>query len=129
MDTCWSNFKQFFGDLYEYSYELSDTARYITLYDRLMRHWRETLPGRFIDVSYEALVENPQQESLRVFDYCGLEWQDACLEYHRSAEAVTTASSVQVRQPIYRNSLQRWKKLEHRMGEVKAIFDEAGIAY
>ncbi len=129
MDTCWSNFKQFFGDLYEYSYNLEDTARFILLYDRLMSHWREVLPGRFIDLAYEDLINDPEHQTRRLLEYCDLSWQQECLEFDRSPEAVTTASSVQVREPIYARSVQRWKHLEHRLQPAKAIFDAGGLEY
>jgi len=129
MDTCWSNFKQYFGDLYEYSYDLEDTARFILLYQRLMSHWREVLPGRFIDLAYEDLVGDPEQQVRRLLDYCDLPWQQACLDFHRNRDAVTTASSVQVREPIYSRSIGRWKQLERQLQPAKAIFDAAGIEY
>ncbi len=129
MDTCWSNFKQLFGDLYEYSYDLEDTARYILLYDRLMSHWRDVLPGRFIDLAYEDLISDPEHQARRLLEYCDLPWQQDCLDFHRSRDAVTTASSVQVRQPIYASSVQRWKQLERQLQPAKAILDAAGIEY
>ncbi len=127
MDTCWSNFKQFFGDLYEYSYDLEDTARFILLYNRLMAHWREVLPGRFIDLAYEDLISDPESQTRRLLDCCGLQWQQDCLDFYRSRDAVTSASSVQVRQPIYGSSVQRWKRLEHRLQLAKDIFEAGGI--
>ncbi len=129
MDACWSNFKQFFGDLYEYSYDLTDTARYYVLYHRLMTHWRDVLPGRFIDLAYEDLIADPEKEIRRMLQYCELPWQPSCLDFHHSREAVTTASSVQVRQPIYASSVQRWKHLEHRLMPAKDVLDAAGISY
>ena len=129
MDTCWSNFKVFFGDLFEYSYDLADTAAFYVLYDRLLHHWREVMPGRFIEVEYERLIENPEAETRRILQYCELPWQDQCLEFHHSEATVTTASSVQVRQPIYKTSVRRWKHFAAGMQPVKAVFDAAGINY
>lgn len=129
MDVCWSNFKQYFGDLYEYSYDLEDTARFILLYHRLMAHWRALLPGRLIELAYEDLVRDPEAEARRLLDSCGLRWQSDCLDFYRSADAVTTASSVQVREPIYTSSLQRWKQLERQLQPARDIFDEAGLEY
>jgi tetratricopeptide (TPR) repeat protein len=129
LDTCWSNFKVFFGDLFEYSYDMADTAAYYVLYDRLLRHWREVMPDRFLEVEYESLIENPEAETRRLLQYCELPWQDQCLDFHRSKATVTTASSVQVRQPIYKSSLQRWKYFEAGLQPAKEIFDAAGISY
>jgi hypothetical protein len=119
----------FFVDLFEYSYDLADTAAYYVLYDRLLHHWREVMPDRFLEVEYESLIENPEAETRRLLQYCELPWQDQCLDFHRSKATVTTASSVQVRQPIYKSSLQRWKYFEAGLQPAKEIFDAAGINY
>ena len=129
MDTCWSNFKQMFGDLFIYSYNLRDTAHYYVLYRKLMEHWHQLMPGRILDIEYETLVEDQENQTGRILEYCELPWQQACLDFHQNKDAVTTASSVQVRLPIYRSSLQHWRNFEPYLGEVKTIFDQAGIDY
>jgi tetratricopeptide (TPR) repeat protein len=129
MDTCWSNFKVLFGDLYEYSYNLESIARYFVLYDRLMQHWDHVLPGRIVHVQYESLVTDPASETRRLLESCGLPWQETCLDHHLNQDTVTTASTVQVRQPIYQSALAHWKHYEQHLGPVMSILDDAGIAY
>jgi hypothetical protein len=80
-----------------------------------MQHWRRCIPGAFLDVAYEDLVTNPAGESRRILDYLGLEWEDGCLEFHNLASASATASAAQVRRPIYRSSVGKWKCYERQL--------------
>ena len=84
-----------------------------------MQHWRKVLPLDTIDVSYEQLVANPEAESRRLVDFCGLDWDPDCLTYHQSDRPVRSASVWQVRQPIYRTSLEKWRVYEKHLGPLK----------
>ncbi len=110
VDTCLSNFRILFGDKMEYTYSLEDMGRYYLAYDRLMKHWEKVLPGRFLTVQYEDVVDDLETQARRIIDYCGLEWDDACLEFHKTKRNVHTASSTQVRQPIYKSSVGRYER-------------------
>ena len=130
MDTCLSNFRQQFslaGRVYDYSYDILDTGRYYILFDRLMAFWRERLPGRILEVEYETLVENQEAVTRRLLGFCGLPWEDACLRFEENQAPVATASAVQVRSPIYRGALSRWKRYEPQLRELRMLLEDAGI--
>lgn len=133
MDACLSNFRQLFATrfpYYNYAYDLLDIARYYTRFDALIAVWRNALPPeRFIEIEYESLVAHQERESRRLVNFCGLPWHDACLNFHENAAPVATASSVQVRSPMYTNSVDRWKRYGHKLDALRALFDAAGIAY
>jgi tetratricopeptide (TPR) repeat protein len=109
---CLSLYKAFFGgkSSHPYAYNLKDLAHYHNLYEDLMAHWREALPGRFYEVSYEQLTSNQEPESRQLIEYCGLEWQDGCLDFHKTQRKVKTASAFQVRQPMHNQSVDLWKR-------------------
>lgn len=127
MDTCWSNFKQLFGSQYPYSYNLEDTAHFYLLYRELMTHWHRVLPGHILDISYEQLIENQEAETRRLLTFCDLPWQSQCLDFHNSANAVATASSVQVRQPLYRSSVGKWRAFRSQMEPIERAMVSAGL--
>nr|WP_156256655.1 tetratricopeptide repeat-containing sulfotransferase family protein [Sandarakinorhabdus oryzae] len=131
MDTVWSNYKNLFATTstyYAYSHDLLDTARYYVRFDRLMRFWEEQLPGRVLQLQYEELVADQETQSRRLFAHCGLNWTDAALEFHTNAAAVATPSAAQVRRPMYRDSVARWRAHEAALAPVAALLAEAGIA-
>ena len=113
-DTVLSNYRQLFAtgfSYYNYSYDLTHTAQYYAGFDRMVRAFAEALPAdRFTQVHYEEVVEDIEGEARRLLDFCGLDFEPACIEFHRNAAPVATASSAQVRQPLYRTSLDRWKR-------------------
>lgn len=93
LDTVWSNFKNLFASqsaYYAYSYDLMDTARYYARFDRLLALWEEIWPGRVLQLSYEALVTDQEGETRRLLEYCGLDWDAACLSFHENRSAVAT---------------------------------------
>jgi tetratricopeptide (TPR) repeat protein len=127
MDVCLSNFIQLFGGGHYYSYSLDDIAVYYNAYVDLMAYWHALLPGRILDVRYEALVEHQERESRRLVDWLGLHWDERCLAFHSTRRTVRTASHHQVRQPIYRSARGRWRRYEkHLAGLRAAIGAEAG---
>ncbi len=126
-DVCFSVFKQLFADAYPHSYDLGEMARHFVRYHRLMAQWRERFPGRFLDVRYEAVVEDVEGEARRIVDYLDLPWEDACRDFHLQAAAVNTASAVQVRQPAHRGSVARWRRYERQLAPAIDILQNAGI--
>jgi hypothetical protein len=113
MDSCFSCFTHLFdGDNLPYSYDLQTLGRYYVRYAKLMQHWRTVVPDAVLDVRYEALVHDTEGEVRRMLAYLGLEWNTACLDFHRNRRPVETASRAQVRQPIYRASVARWRHFE-----------------
>jgi hypothetical protein len=117
IDTCLACFRQLFGPGNETLYDLGQIGAEYVGYRAVMDHWRAVLPGRVIDVSHEALVEDPQaQIRWLVTEACGLDWDPACLGFHRTKRPVRTASVAQVRQPIFTTSLQRWRRYEQHLG-------------
>jgi tetratricopeptide (TPR) repeat protein len=133
MDACLSNVRQLFAtrfSYYDYSFDLLDTGRYYLQFDSLIATWRRALPAaRFIEVQYEALVADLERESRRLVAFCDLPWNDACLNFHANAAPVATASSVQVRSPIYTHSVDRWKRYGSKLDGLRALFDAAGVSY
>ena len=130
MDSCLSNFRQLFStqlSFYNYTFDLSDTAEFYRGFDNLMSHWRDTLPSnRFMEVRYEDIVFDQDAQTRRLLDFCDLPWEEACLRFHENAAPVSTASSVQVRQPLYSGSIGRWKKYGDKLdGLKKALGDLA----
>ena len=117
VDTCLSCFTQLFVSEHKFTYDLAELGRYYIDYFHLMQHWREVLPtGAFLDVQYEDIVADKEGQARRIIEYCGLEWNDACLDFHKTKRAVHTASAVQVRQPMYQSSVERWRKYERFLG-------------
>ncbi|MCC5868327.1 MAG: sulfotransferase [Gammaproteobacteria bacterium] len=127
MDSCYGMYRTLFRAGYPFSYDLDDLARYYIGYRRLMDHWRRTLPGAFLDVSYERLVDAQEDVSREILDWCQLPWEPACLAFHENAAPVATASSAQVRRPVYRDALQRWRRYESQLRPLAEQLSAAGI--
>lgn len=127
MDSCLAMYRTLFRMGYPFSYDLQDLGRYYLAYHRLMQHWRDTCPAGFLDLDYEALIENQERETRRLLDYCGLEFEPACLEFHRNAAPVATASAAQVRQPLYNTSVQRWRRYESQLAPLAEILQQGGV--
>ncbi len=116
MDTCLSCFKTLFQESNGYSYDLTELGHYYRAYERPMDHWRAVLPGTILDVGYEDVVDDVETMARRLVDFCGPPWDDTCLSFHETKRPVHTASGVQVRKPIYKSSLGRWRHYEHHLG-------------
>jgi tetratricopeptide (TPR) repeat protein len=117
LDTCFSCFSLLFSGDQSFTYDLGELGRYYLGYATLMQHWRRVLPHSvMIDVQYEDLVADLDGQARAIVDHCGLEWEDACLAFHQTQRQVKTASSVQVREPIYRTSVGRWRQYENFLG-------------
>jgi tetratricopeptide (TPR) repeat protein len=109
MACCFSNFKQLFASGQEFTYGLEDIGRYYRSYVALMAHWDAVLPGKVLRVQHEDVVNDLAGNVRRLLDFCGLDFEPACLEFHKTARSVRTASSEQVRQPIFRDGLDQWE--------------------
>ena len=130
VDTCLSNFRQLFAPkspYFDYSFDLLDTGRYYVLFDRLMKHWQRVLPGRILEVHYETLVVEQERTSRQIIQFCRLPWDDRCLQFERNPAPVATASAVQVRAPMYRDALQRWKKYGATLNPLIELLRDAEI--
>lgn len=124
LDACLANYRQMFASTfpyYYYAYDLLDIGRYYLQFDALMRHWQATLGEHYCEVWYETLVEDTEGTARRLLEFCGLPWDPACLEFHRSTAAVATASSVQVRQPVYRSSIGRWRHYQAELAPLREL--------
>ena len=117
MDTCVSCYSKLFTSGQDFTYDLAELGRYYRCYQDLMTHWRSVLPpSAILDVSYEGVVDDLPGQARRLIDYCGLPWDDRCISFHRTNRLVKTASAVQVRKPLFRSSLQRWRMYEAGLG-------------
>lgn len=116
MDICLSIFKNDFSSTgNDYAYDLVELGRYYKLYNDLMAHWHDVLPECIYDVHYEDMVADQEGQSRAMLDYCGLDWDDGCLNFHQIDRPVQTASAAQVRRPIYKDSVQSWKHYEKQL--------------
>lgn len=122
---CFSNFKQHFARGQGFSYDLADMGAYYRDYVRLMAHVDAVLPGRVHRVIYEDMVDETEAEVRRLLDYCGLDFEPACLAFHETERAVRTASSEQVRRPIYRDGTEAWKPFEQFLGPLEEALGPA----
>jgi thioredoxin-like negative regulator of GroEL len=127
MDSCYGMYRTLFRAGYPFSYDFDDLGKYYVAYRQLMDHWRAVAPTALLDISYEALVNEQENTSREIIDYCGLEWDRNCLDFHKNASAVSTASSAQVRRPVYRDALQRWRRYETQLQPLAQTLINAGI--
>lgn len=112
---------------YPFSYAQDDLARYQLAYLKLMSHWRTHLGDRVLDLRYEDLVEHQERETRRLLAHCGLDWRDECLRFHEAEGPSATASAAQVRQPLYRSSLDQWRTVAHRLAPMAMILRDGGV--
>ncbi|MDP7668791.1 MAG: sulfotransferase [Rhodospirillales bacterium] len=115
LDACLSVFANYFNHDYPYAYDLVELGAYYRLYEALMEHWRQVVPGAMLELSYEALIEQPEAEIRRLLDNCNLPFDPACLSFHETKRPVQTSSVSQVRQPLYRKSVERWRNYEAQL--------------
>ena len=127
VDSCYAIYKTLFRAGYPFSYSLQEVGRYYLAYHGLMDHWRKTIPQAFLEVDYEKVIADQEGETRRILDYLGLEWEDACLDFHRQRGAAATASAAQVRQPIYSTSVGLWRQYEQQLAPLAGKLSEFGI--
>ena len=119
MACCFSNFKQLFASGQEFTYDLEDIARYYKSYVTLMAHWDRALPGKILRVQHEDVVADLETQVRRMLAFCGLPFEPGCVEFHKTARSVRTASSEQVRQPIFKDGLDQWTNFEPWLGPLR----------
>ncbi len=119
MACCFSGFKQHFAKGQHFTYSLADIGRYYRDYVELMAHFDAVLPGRVHRIFYERMIDDTEREVRRLLEFCGLEFEPACLRYYENTRAVRTASSQQVRQPIFREGLEHWRHFERWLGPLQ----------
>jgi tetratricopeptide (TPR) repeat protein len=129
MACCFSNLKQLFARGQEFTYSIEDIARYYRTYLELMRHWDSVLPGRILRIQHEDVVEDLEGNVRRLLAFCGLEFEPACVEFHKTARSVRTASAEQVRQPLNRDGLDQWKHFEHWLSPLRDALGDALQTY
>ena len=112
LDSCISSYKQLFYKGQSWSYDLFEIGEYYLEYQRMMDHWHQVIPGEILDLKYDNLINNQQHETERLLNYCGLEWEEGCLKFYETKRSINTASSEQVRQPIYKGAMNAWKNYE-----------------
>ena len=121
---CFSGYKQLFAEGQEFTYDLADIGQYYRDYVHLMDHWNEALPGYVLRVMHEDVVDDLETQVRRILDFCGLPFEEACLEFHRTERNIRTPSSEQVRQPINRSGLDYWRNYERWLGPLKEALGE-----
>jgi tetratricopeptide (TPR) repeat protein len=119
MASGWSVYKQFFAEGHRFSYDLATIGQYYNEYIELMDHWQRALPDQILTINYEDLVNDLPGTTAIILDYCGLEFEENCLDYHKTNRAIATPSSEQVRQPIYSTALNQWKNYEQFLTPLK----------
>ena len=128
MDSCFAIYKQPFTWAYKFSYNLDDLARYYLAHDNLFSYWRNLLGDQLIEVEYETLVNDSENQTRTLLDRLGLDFEDACLNFEQNETATTTASSVQVREKIHSRSVLRWKRYEEQLKPLRTHLEAAGIS-
>jgi tetratricopeptide (TPR) repeat protein len=129
MACCVSNWKQLFASGQEFTYAIEAIARYYRTYLDLMRHWDAVLPGRVLRLNYADLVEDLESHVRRILDFCDLEFEPGCLEFYKTERSVRTASSEQVRRPLFREGLTRWQHYEPWLGPLRSALGDALLRY
>ncbi len=130
LDSCLSNFRQLFAlgsPFTRYSFDLLDTAHYYVQFDRLMKHWMQVFPGRILALSYESLVLSQEATTRALLAHCGLAWDEACLRFEQNQAPTATASVVQVREPMQRGYMARWRRYEAELAPLREYLREHGI--
>jgi tetratricopeptide (TPR) repeat protein len=129
MACCFGNLKQLFARGQEFAYSIEDIGRYYRTYLELMEHWDAALPGRVLRVHHEDVVDDLEPSVRRMLDFCDLPFEPACVEFHRTERSIRTASSEQVRQPIFREGLDQWRNFEAWLGPLREVLGDALVRY
>ena len=124
LDSCFGTFKQLFAKGQPFSYDLFELGQYYKSYIRLMEHWDQVLPGKVLRVHYEDNVADQENQARRMIEHCGLKWEDQVLRFYETERAVKTASSEQVRQPIYNKSVNSWKRYETELEDLILLLED-----
>jgi tetratricopeptide (TPR) repeat protein len=127
MDSCYAMYKTMFFGAYTYSFDQKELAEYFATYREVMAHWHQVMPGRILDVHYESLVENPEQEARRIYEWLDLPWTERALDTPDRSQAFVTASAAQVRQPIHKRSVGSAERLGDRLAVLRENLRAAGL--
>ena len=123
LDSCFGSYKQLFARGQPFTYDLYEIGEFYLEYLRVMAHWERVLPGRVLTVQYEDVTADLDGQVRRILDFCGLPFEEQCLRFFESERAVKTASSEQVRQPIYTGSVQSWRKFEAHLDPLIEVLE------
>ena len=118
MDGCFSCFKQYFAKGQHFTYDLDDIARYYKDYEKIMEFWNSYFPGSIHTVLYEDVIQDSENQVRKMIDFLDLDFEESCLNFYKSSRPVKTASSEQVRQPIYKSAMNYWKNFEGELSEL-----------
>jgi tetratricopeptide (TPR) repeat protein len=121
MACCFGNFKQLFAAGQEFTYSLEDIGRYYRTYVELMAHWDAVMPGNVLRVEHEDVVDNLEANVRRILDFCGLEFEPQCVEFYKTERSIRTASSEQVRRPIFKEGIDQWRNFEPWLAPLKEV--------
>jgi hypothetical protein len=117
-DNCLSNYFRNFSQVTPHNHDFADLGHYYRQYERLMAHWDIVFPGKIFHLDYEWIVREQEAASRALIDRCGLEWNNRCLDFHKTERTVQTASYMQVRRPIYDDSIARWRNYDRHLGKL-----------
>ena len=123
LDSCFGSYKQLFATGQPFSYDLVELGEHYLQYQRLMDHWHQVLPGKVLDVQYEDVVADLEGQVRRILQYCDLEWEESCLHFHETSRPVKSASSEQVRLPIYSSAVNSWRNYEVHLGALIEVLE------
>ncbi len=123
LDSCFGSYKQLFAQGQPFCYDLVEVGEYYLQYQRLMDHWHEVLPGKVLDVQYEEVVADLEGQVRRILEHCELDWEESCLRFHETSRSVKTASSEQVRRPIYSSAVNTWRHYEHHLDALIEVLE------
>jgi len=123
LDSCFGSYKQLFAQGQQFTYDLVEVGEYYLQYQRLMDHWHEVLPGKVLDVQYEEVVADLEGQVRRILEYCELDWEESCLRFHETSRSVKTASSEQVRRPIYSSAVNTWRHYEPHLDALIEVLE------
>ena len=123
LDSCFGSYKQLFAQGQPFTYDLTELGEYYMQYQRLMDHWHEVLPGKVLDVNYEEVVADLEGQIRRILEYCELEWEESCLSFNETKRSVKSASSEQVRKPIYKSAVNTWKRYESHLDALIEVLE------
>jgi hypothetical protein len=125
LDSCLSSYRQLFARGQSFTYDLTEIGEYFIQYQRMMDHWHDVLPGRCLTVQYEEVVTDFENQVRRLLEYCELPFEDTCINFHQTERPVRTASSEQVRQPVYSKSVNFWRNHEEHLAELIEVLEPA----
>ncbi len=129
LDSCLGNYRQLYAKGQDFTYDQTDIGEYFLQYQRLMDHWHKVLPGKILTLQYEENVLDLDNQVKRLLEFCELPWEDACLRFYETDRPVRTASSEQVRQPIYTDSINFWRHYEDKLGELIEVLEPVRDQY